>query len=660
VTETAQEFVGDIDFSLPWFLEARDPSVYLTAPWLLLDLETKNHDKGDALNQDNTVVCAAWATSEDQRIEFCRGNEFEQHRLIQAVQDTLDAGGFLVAHNIKFELAWLARMGIDLYQCFTYDTMIGEYVIGGNLWQYQHLSLDKLDKKYGGKGKAAIIDRMMKGGVCPSEMPRDLLEARVRQDVAQTYRIWRKQLKRLVKRKQLHLAYTRNLLTPALTWIESRGMAANEARVYEEYEKAHAEMIRLQREFDKLTGGVNWRSAPQKAHAIYGSRAEGGMGFKEITKNGRPLRGKPHKQFPDGMPKTDDDTLAKLTASNKRQEKFLDLLKQLQIVGSRLSKTLAFLRGIVDEYDGIFYGTFNQTATQTHRLSSSGRRRVFESVTDKTGKPKALGVQFQNFPRDFKDLIQAKRPDWKVGESDGSQLEFRVAAYVGNDTKAKWNIRNGVDQHKHTASVLLDKPAEEVTKAERQNAKEDTFKPLYGGQRGTKAQERYYEWFAKEFPELRATQEGWTHTVLEKKRLRLPWGIEFYWPRTRMSRNGYIDNTANIFNYPIQSLATAEIIPIAVVYLWHRIRAQGSEIELINTVHDSAIAEIPPGEEEMWQRLSVQAFTLDVYDFLENVYKIDFDVPLGVESGAGSRWNSEDTESIELNVESDGTMWRKA
>jgi len=661
VTDRVQDFVGEIDFSLPWFLGNPDPDVYLTRPWLLLDLETTNLDKGDPLNPDNRVVCAAWTTRDDSTIQYERGGEYEQNRLVTAVQETLAAGGFIVAQNVKFDLGWLARMGIDLFQCLTYDTMIGEYVIGGNRWQYGQLSLDKLDKKYGGTGKAAIIDRMMKGGVCPSEMPKELLEARVRQDVAQTVRIFLAQRRKLKERKQLHLAFARNLLTPCLTWIEQRGVAVNPERVEEEYNKAHADMVRLQKEFDKLTGGVNWRSTPQKAQVIYAKPSEGGMGFRELTnKRGEPIRGKPHKQFPDGMPKTDDKTLARLEARTAKQRKFLEILADLQKAGSRLSKTLSFFRGTVHEYGGVFYGGFNQTSTQTHRLSSSGKKRVFQTVLDAKGNPKALGVQFQNFPRDFKDLIQPKRPGHKMGESDGSQLEFRGAAFCGQDKQAIWNIRHDVDQHKYTASVLLDKPVDEVDKSERQDAKPDTFKPLYGGQRGTKAQERYYKWFAEEFPELRATQEGWTYEVLETKQLKLPWGMVFYWPGTRMdARTGYIDNTPSIFNYPIQSLATAEIIPIAVVFLWHRIRAQGSEIELVNTVHDSAIAEIPPGEEELWQRLSAQAFTLDVYEFLDRVYGIDFNVPLGVESGYGERWNSPDTEAIELNVERDGEMWRK-
>ena len=257
------ELTGEYNTTLPHWLVNPDPTVYLNAPWLMMDVETTNLEKGNALNPDNRLVCAAWCTRDNLDIRYKKGNEFEQHELVADIKRVLAAGGFIIAHNAKFECHWLSRMGISLYDLLTYDTMIGEYVLGGNRWQYMHLSLDKVNKKYHGTGKAKIIDALMKGGVCPSKMPEHLLEARVRKDVADLAEIFYYQRQRLKERNQLAVAFTRNILTPCLTSIEQKGVGLNKERVYEEYQAAYDELAAVQVEIDKMMKGGNWRSPDQ-------------------------------------------------------------------------------------------------------------------------------------------------------------------------------------------------------------------------------------------------------------------------------------------------------------------------------------------------------------------------------------------------------------
>jgi DNA polymerase I-like protein with 3'-5' exonuclease and polymerase domains len=652
---------------LPEFLAKPEPEMYLSKPFIVVDFETTNLEYGNALNPNNRLVCAAWACSYDMDVRYKYGDEFSQHQLLRDTQRVLDDGGFIIAHNAKFELHWYSRMGLDLYSAVTYDTMLGEYVRGGNRWMFQHLSLDKLNKKYGGTGKMSIVDGLIKGGVCPSDIPEDLLKARVTKDICDTYHVFAQQIKILEKRKQLPVVFTRNLATPCLTWIEQRGLALNKDRVYEEYERSFASMQELQQKLDKFTGGINWRSSIQKAQFLYGTKNHEeealrfpGLGFPEPTKyGGKKVRNKKSKAFPDGAPKTDDKTLAKLKAKTKRQERFLRLLKEAGKINAELTKTLEFFKGVCDEYDGTFYGAFNQYNTQTHRLSSSGKRLLFAQYLDASGNPKGKSVQFQNFPRKFKDLMCPKTPGRRMGEIDGSQLEFRVAAFLGRDLQAIMDIRGDVDIHLFTASILNSCTVDEVTKALRQAAKEHTFKPLYGGQSGTPEQVAYYTAFREKYHELFDTQTSWTYDVLNDKKLRTQWGMEYHWPNTRMSKDGYIDNTPSIFNYPVQAFATAEIIPVALVYLWHRLARNGAETEIVNTVHDSAIGEVAPGEEALWCRLGVQCFTTDVYTYLDNVYGIQFDVPLGAGITIGDRWASPDGTECEINVEPDGSGWFK-
>lgn len=667
-TSNVEDVIGEFNEDLPWFLSDPDPNVYLTGPWIVVDFETTNLERGNPLNMHNKLVCAAWATSDDHEVQYHYGGEFDQHKLLHDTRDVLARGGFIIAHNAGFELKWYSRIGLDLYTAVTYDTMLGDYVRGGNRYMLQHLSLDKMNRRYGGTGKMKIVDALIKGGVCPSDIPEYLLRARVVKDICDTHFVFQQQLAVLVARGQLAVAWTRNITTPCLAWIEQRGMGLDKDRVYEEYDRSFAAMSEINAKLDSFTGGINWRSAKQKAAFLYGrpSHAEvalqhpNGLGFPEVTRRGgKPERNKKAPAWPDGVPKTDDKTLAKLTAKTNRQKKFLQLLKQAGKLNAELTKTLEFFKGVVDEYDGQFLGTFNQANTQTHRLSSSGRKLPFQQFTTNNGKPKEKSVQFQNFPRKFKDLMSPKREGWSIGEADGSQLEFRVAAFLGQDSVAIGDIRGDVDIHLFTASIINSVATEDVSKRMRQDAKADTFKPLYGGKSGTKAQVAYYAAFREKYKELFEEQTRWTYTVLADKKLRTPWGLEYHWPKTRISNDGYIDNTPSIFNYPVQALATAEIIPVAVVHLWHRLQRNGSAIEIVNTVHDSAIAEIPPGEEGTWARLSLQCFTTDVYKYLDAVYGLQFNVPLGAGISIGKRWASEDAVEAEVNVEPDGSFWYK-
>lgn len=628
------------NFDLPWFLENPDPDIYRTGSWVVFDIETTNLDFGNAINPNNRVVNFSWATSDDpNRVHFRWGDEFQMQELIEEIEQR----DFAVGHNIKFDLKWLMRAGVDVSKILVYDTMIAEKVLLGNNPNMLPLDLGSVSKRYGYPDKEKIINALMKGGVSPDQMPRHLLRKRVTRDTWTTGKVFLRQRERLSDRL-LAVAYTRHLLTPVLADIELQGLKLNKERVYEEYNKVSAHLARLDEEYSALTGGINPRSPQQKAEFIYDT-----LGFPELDR-----RGKIPRNPADGTRTTSKTRMALLRkyASTKEQKRFLDLSDEISKVGSAMSKTLDFLKRVVDERDGLMYAEFLQHVTQTHRLSSRGMK-----ITFKDGKKK--GIQFQNFPREYKDLLEAKTPGWLISEPDGSQLEFRVATFLGQDPVAMMDIRNDEDIHRFTASVLNQVHEDDVTGKQRQNAKPDTFKPLYGGQRGTKAQERYYAAFREKYHVLSEVQKGWTYTVLQEKKLETPWGLIFYWPRTRMGYNGYIENTPSIYNYPVQSFATAEIIPIAMVHLWHRIRANNLQARIVNTVHDSSPMEHPPEETEAVRSLAIQCFTFDVYEYLDKVYDIDFNVPLGCGIKTGVRWSAPDSEEMEVNVERNGEFWYK-
>lgn len=588
---------------LPQFMQDLSTDIYLSSNFVVLDFEATNLDKGSPYNEENELLLACWYYKGQRK--HCWGDELNQAELVSDIEQA----DFVVAHNAKFELGWLRRCGIELGSILTYCTMLGEYVRCGNLKKLSQLSLGIMAPQYGYPGKEPYVNIMNKLGVCMSAMPRSLVLSRCRYDVEVTRGIFLKQRKILKRTGKLPTQFTRCILSPVLADIESNGLNVDKEKVRAEYITVSQQLSQAESELLAVSPETNFNSPKQVAELVYDV-----LGFKEPTKKGKPIR------TPAGGRKADTTTLSKLKAGNKKQKKFLDAYLKYSSLSAKISKTLRHLNSCADN-DDILYANFNQTNTATHRLSSTG---------------KTYGVQFQNFPREYKPLFTARNEGWLVSEIDGSQLEFRVAAFVGQDEQAITDIRNKEDVHRFTASVINDVTEDEVTKDQRTAAKAHTFKPLYGGQSGTPAEVRYYGWFRLKYPGIANKQLMWLDEAVMCKSVRTCTGLQYYFPNAYVTRGGYVNQTTNIYNYSIQGLATAEIIPVAMVYMWYGMRDLQSFI--VNTVHDSVISEVHPDEVETLRQIGEDAFTTKVYIYLYKVYGIKFNVPLGTGFTASTHW----------------------
>ena len=252
-------------------------------------------------------------------------------------------------------------------------------------------------------------------------------------------------------------------------------------------------------------------------------------------------------------------------------------------------------------------------------------------------------------PRQYKGLFWSGNEDYFIGEADGAQLEFRMAAELCADSTATDEIVNDVDVHSITADTLT--AAGEPTT--RQQAKASTFAPLFGGMGKSDAQRKYAEFFKRKYIGITDTQNGWRNNVVARKLLRTALGMIYFWPDVKVNRYGYNNRTTEINNYPIQGSATAEIIPIALIHFWHRTRA-GGKITLLNTIHDSIVSKVHKDSVEEYKELSKQALTHDVYNYLRDVYDYQFTVPLGVGVKVSRNWGKTKEEHI-WSVDPDGT-----
>lgn len=621
-------------YNLPWFIE--DPAEALNrykTPncFVVLDLETNNKNFGSALTPTNHIVLACWdVVYSDGTVEskHAWGDEYEMAEL----EADINQADFVVAHNAKFELQWLKRCGMELRDILAFDTYLAEWVIAGNRggqkgWE---LNLDDTAARYGLPAKISIVKHLIDMGADPADIPQHLLLPYCYRDVELARKLFYKQLAILVRDGLLHLALSRNLACAALADLEFNGGELDTDVVHKEYEETLKEFRELDATLDKFTGGINLSSPTQLGKYLF-----------DTLKFPIPLD---HKKQPlvtkKGAPKTDVKTLEKLRADTGEQREFLRLYKRRNKLDSLLSKNLEFFRLVCEQKAGKFYGNINQGFTQTHRFNATGRAIIFEGLK----KPK--GIQFQNMPRGYKKLFAAHHPDYVDVECDGAQLEFRVGVEMGQDEAGIKMICNGEDVHADTAKVFVDWNAEKPNKhpefiglsykEARQPAKPFTFMPMYGGNGKHPAENEYAQFFRAKYNGIAGMQKEWCLEVLDSGKLRTPYGLIMYWPGTRMSRSGYIDNTTNISNYPIQGFATAEIIPIALVYCWQRSR--NYRVVVWNTIHDSIAARVHKDDVDIYKQISKISFTHDVYKFLRDVYNYEFTLPLGVGIKVGDHW----------------------
>ena len=639
---TSGEFRPCSEWAVTPHVSDPTPLRYYEEDYLVLDFEidTSHGDFGHPVHPANQMLLACWKF--DGEMKSVWGNEFQLTELFA----DLDKCDFLIAHNAKYELGWLRRCGYDISKLLVFDTKIAEYVLFGNL--KGNTSLNSCCIRRGIPQKDPVVDLMMTRGVNPVEIPKKWLEGRCRKDVADTETVFRSQRDSLACSGRLGVLYTRCIFTPVLADMEFSGMMLDQERVLQLVEETEAQEIALRNKLEEMVGGINMNSPKQLSEYLYKT-----LGFK-------PLRNAKGKEITtaSGGSKTDQDTILKLKATTAEQKAFQQLYVEWTKLDSAMSKYLDFYRGVCLEHGGVFHAEFNQTVTKTHRLSSSG---IKLPVTTRKGEVEMKGTQFQNQPREYKPMFKARREGWYFTEWDGSGLEFRVAGIAGDDEQIKADINDpDFDPHTRTASVMFSRDyadlraavvsGDKTAKSMRTDAKAHTFKPLYGGESGTEEQQRYYRSFKERYKGLAERQEEWLKLAYNHGVVVLPWGMRYYFPQLTMDRSGYIKGKTNVYNYPIQGLATAEIIPVAATYFWHAIRARGlqDKIIMVNTVHDSVLAEVHPDYLGEYKELVLWCWKY-VYFYLQMVYNLKIEgIPLGTEITWGTHWGEGD--SVAFNI----------
>jgi hypothetical protein len=649
-----------------------------------LDFETTNKRAGVATEPANRIVVTAYKVNAGQ----VHDGDGWAHELPALLRDS----ELVIAHHCKFEAGWLYRMGVRPEQLQWFDPMLAEWFLLGNNPHKLSISLDACAARYGLARKEPFIDALMSGGVCPSRMPRQLLRDRCVLDVQTTWELAQLQRERLAKRGKAaqELVRLRCEAAAELALIEAaaaeRLWCLDADKVKEATDGATETEAAALRAMRVMSGPL---PAPKPAEFDQGSTEDmseilyGELPRKERSRNkqkyfepspprfalrlgfpkpSKDARRPPSKRWERGSPLLNADIIDDLlrTAVTEQQQQFLTLYTEAREARSLLDKNLKFYGYCLRERGGHYGIELAQGRTATHRLAAQGVREVFADGTE-------LGPQEQNIPRALKGLTRAASPDACALTADAKQLEFRAAAELCADEQAKADVRNpDFDAHIQTLAVLKygsDAAYADLLARYRQGDKQvawerndnstcksHTYKPLFGGEKGTPEQERYYRYFRERYKGIADAQLKWQKLVLVNG-FHEHIGMRFSYD-VRMKRGLLWDNLKGkpagpaISNHPIQRFATGELMVRALVNAARRLRPLGGRVT--GAVHDSVRAAVPRADWQACAKAVGVAFTADVREWLREALGMAWSLPLGVDINVGLYFDRSDISTLSI------------
>jgi len=617
----------------------------------------------------------------------------EEHATIQKV---LDKTTLLIGHNIAYDLVWLWECGFK-YNGEVFDTMLGEYLLQRG--QKQPLSLEACAQRYELETqKESTLKDYLKKGVAVEDIPIEELSSYLSGDLHATQQLYNKIQERLTSVADSTLYNTvkmTNAVACVLARIFQRGFTVNKEELNQVKKEFETERLHLQNtlglEVQQLMGDtpINLNSPEQLSWVIYSRKVLNkstweldttytqDSQFRSAIKEASRILyktvatkcsscygyGKVKKTRKDGKPfikatkcaacTGNGYTLAstkaiaglKFNAPNKSWVTtggFTTNKSKLEILeatarGRNNTTAANFLRDVrrlnaLDTYLSAFVEGINLHTKPDGRLHV----QLTQHMTA-TGRFSGRNPNMQNMPRGgtfpIKRVFVSRFDGGKIIEADFAQLEFRTAAYLSQDEIAMREVKEGFDVHSYTADVIS-KAGQPIN---RQEAKAHTFAPLYGatGFGRSPAEATYYRHFIKKYTGIAKWHTALANCVLSTGVIVTPSGREFSFPDCVRRRNGTPSHFTQIKNYPVQSFATADIVPLALLYIEDLL--YGSKTCIVNTVHDSIVLDVHPEEEE-YALSVIDKVNVCLHDLIQQQWQIDFNVPLLLEAKIGDNW----------------------
>ena len=616
------------------------------------------------------------------------------------IQAILDQTTLLIGHNIKFDLTWLLEAGFK-YNGRVYDTMIGEYVLNRGIRKSLTLEMCCRRRRIGSKDDRIkeFMDRGVSFENIPKDIVEEY--GRMDVEITRKLFDSQMDDLRLEKnRGLLRTIKMMNEFLLVLTNMERNGIHVNLTTLESVEKQYRAEFSYLRQKIDKIVyekmgdTKINLASPEQLSWLIYSKKPKdkevwcklfnigidkqtnknkkrpqfSRIKFRELVRNNTEMihktvaeqcgsckgkgvikkikvDGTPYKKYTkcsvcDGDGYTYSQ-LAKIAGFNQRPRSVYDTAEAgfrtdritlSKIVGEAEGELKEFIDAVIrhNSIDTYLHTFVNGIKSFTNE-NSMLHPKFMQAVTA-TARLSSRDPNFQNQPRGgtfpIRKVVDSRFEGGSILEVDFAQLEFRTAVFLAQDKQGMEDIKNKIDVHQYTAEIIG---------VSRQDAKAHTFKPLYGGTTGTEEEKRYYRKFAEKYKGIAAWHQQLQTEAIKLKRLKLPTGREYAFPYAERMPWGGSSYSTQIKNYPVQGFATADIVPLACIKIYELMKEQKVKSLLINTVHDSIVADVYPDEEAVMSKIFKQG-TASVIPALKEYYGINFNVPLDTELKMGYNW----------------------
>lgn len=273
--------------------------------------------------------------------------------------------------------------------------------------------------------------------------------------------------------------------------------------------------------------------------------------------------------------------------------------------------------------DGRIHSSFNQTETRTGRISSTEPN--LQNIPVRTER----GREFRKFFRADEGCL--------LVDADYSQIELRVLAHIANDKQMIEAFADGRDIHTSTAAKVFGLPENMVTPALRSRAKAVNFGIVYGIGAFSLAKDigvsrKEADKYIKDYLRLYSGIDSYMNTVVENAK-RDGYVTTMFGRRRYLTELSSSNHNLRAFgervarNMPIQGTA-ADIIKIAMIRVFERLKREGMRSRLILQVHDELIVEAQEDEAEKVAGI--------LSEEMQNA--VTLSVSLTADAGTGKTW----------------------
>ena len=361
--------------------------------YLCLDVETTTFQHGNPFSRCNKMCYVGLLTHQgeykDYPIEY---KDYPYGESLSQIQEIIYAHDCIIGFNLKFDLHWLIRYGVDLSRLKVFDVQLGEFILGNQSNPYP--SLNSTAISYGLEGKLDIVKtEYWDKGIDTTEIPEDILTAYLKQDVMQTYEVFLKQQEKITREIRVLLSLSNQDLL-ALLEIEHNGMLYNTKKSVELGDNIQIKLDEIDREMRSFLNceEFNPGSGDHLSAVLYGGilKYPGKETYTFTYKDGRvvdktrncvvervfkrlitPLKGS--ELAKEGYYATNEPTLRSLRPTREVKH-FIGLVLLRGELEKRRGTYLHGIPNMITENDWeehTIHGQLNQCTAITGRLSSS-------------------------------------------------------------------------------------------------------------------------------------------------------------------------------------------------------------------------------------------------------------------------------------------------